>query len=123
MAIKQHRRALIVDSHSYPLAPLPYEDLSLAWPQICIGTDPFHTPAAMIEALSAVFQAHGFTVGINTPFKGTMVPTKNYEIDPRCQSAMIKVRRDTYCDDQGNAKADAFEIVQAAIKAAIDAAC
>lgn len=121
-AIKQYRRALIIDAHSYPLAPLPYEDPSFARPQICIGTDPFHTPSAMVDALLAIFQAHGFSVGINTPFKGTMVPVTHYKTDPRCQSVMIEVRRDTYCDDQGDASKKPFAIVKAAIKAAVEAA-
>ncbi len=38
-------KCLIIDCHSFPSKPLPYEpDQSANRPDICIGTDEFHTP-------------------------------------------------------------------------------
>ncbi|MHA2340192.1 MAG: N-formylglutamate amidohydrolase [Candidatus Hodarchaeales archaeon] len=40
----------IIDTHSFPAIPLPYEDSQESKrPQICIGTDPYHTPEDLIQ--------------------------------------------------------------------------
>ena len=45
-------RALVVDGHSFPDRPLPMEfDQRPDRPDICLGTDPAHTPEHLIEAL------------------------------------------------------------------------
>lgn len=85
--------AVILDLHSYPAEPLGYEAPDRHRPEVCIGTDPFHTPAWLENAAVAVF-ASGFEVGVNTPFSGTYVPGRFYQSDPRVASLMIEVRRD-----------------------------
>ena len=52
-AIAEHGQSFILDGHSFPLVPLPYEvDQSLVRPEICIGTDAYHTPASLRDAAS-----------------------------------------------------------------------
>jgi N-formylglutamate amidohydrolase len=86
-------RAVIVDVHSYPSRPLPYElHGDGPRPPVCIGTDPFHTPPALIEAATDAFGS----VGLNSPFAGCYVPTKHYRSDPRVAAIMVEIRRDTY---------------------------
>ncbi|WP_348304731.1 N-formylglutamate amidohydrolase, partial [Methanothrix sp.] len=47
--LEQFGRCLIIDCHSFPSKPLPYElDQSSDRPDICIGTDPFHTPEELV---------------------------------------------------------------------------
>lgn len=95
-----HGRAVVIDAHSYPSQPLPYEaDARAARPQICIGVDTFHTPPALAAALSAEIQGHGYSTAINTPFAGTLIPMKHYRQDPRVIGVMIEVRRDLYLDE------------------------
>lgn len=44
-ALSEHDSALVIDCHSFPARPLPYElDQTFDRPDICIGTDSFHTP-------------------------------------------------------------------------------
>ena len=51
--IGNQRYFLIVDCHSFPQLPLPYElDRNPVRPDICIGTDQFHTPSALKDVLS-----------------------------------------------------------------------
>ena len=41
---------LIIDGHSFPALPLPYELNQTAFrPDFCLGTDDFHTPEELVE--------------------------------------------------------------------------
>lgn len=97
---------LIVDCHSYPSVPFSFErDHAGLRPEVCIGTDPFHTPDGLAEMASLVLgtpdwvvDTGGRTVATNTPFAGTYVPQRHLRRDRRVRSVMIEARRDTYLD-------------------------
>lgn len=93
-------RCTIVDCHSFFPEPLPHE-ADDARPDICIGTDPFHTPPELVEALEEGFVQRGYSVMIDRPFSGTMVPMKHYHTDARVRSVMIEVNRDVYLNERG----------------------
>ena len=90
--------AIIIDCHSFSNVPLPHED-STTRPDICLGTDSFHTPPELIKYLRDYFEQKGLTVAINEPFVGTMVPLKFYGKDKRVKSIMIEVNRKLYLDE------------------------
>jgi N-formylglutamate amidohydrolase len=94
-----HGRAVIIDLHSYPTQPLPYElHSSEPRPQLCIGADSTHTPEWLIEAVRRAFPH--LECGVNQSFHGTYVPLEHYEArDTRVSSVMLEVRRDTYMDE------------------------
>jgi N-formylglutamate deformylase len=93
-------RCVLIDLHSYPPAALPYEQRPQApRPQICLGTDAVHTPAALLDQALDVFTDHGFEVKVDTPFSGAYVPPQHHGVDPRVSSIMVEVRRDTYLRD------------------------
>ena len=97
--LKQYGSCFIVDCHSFPAAPLPYEtDQNPNRPDICIGTDSIHTPQILTDALIESFQDRGYSVAINRPFSGTMVPMRYYHTDPRVRSVMIEINRGLYMD-------------------------
>lgn len=84
----------IFDIHSFPSEPLPYEfDQNADRPDICLGTDHFHTPRALTEKASSCFEEAGLAVKENSPFAGTMVPMKHYRSEPAVQSLMIEINR------------------------------
>jgi len=94
---------LIIDCHSYPKDPLPYElHQTSPRPQICLGTDSFHTPEALITATKDHLIAMGYSVELDTPFAGTIVPSSFYRKNPKVISIMIELRRDLYIDDHFN---------------------
>ena len=93
--LEQHGRCLIIDCHSFPAQPLPYES-DLNRPELCIGTDPYHTSTSLKDCLSTVFKALGYDVAIDSPFSGTIVPLKHYHKDQRVASVMIEVNRSLY---------------------------
>ena len=55
--LARHGRCLGVDCHSFPSSPLPYERGPGAHvrPDICIGTDAFHTSEATARAFVQAF--------------------------------------------------------------------
>lgn len=119
-------QALLIDAHSFPSTPLPYEvDQHSDRPDICIGTDAFHTPSALAAALVQAFQNDGFTVKLNSPFSGALVPIRYYREDIRVSAAMVEIKRDLYVDELSGQKNERFaemaERIQRCTCAAVNA--
>ncbi|MGW4275361.1 N-formylglutamate amidohydrolase [Streptomyces seoulensis] len=94
-------RAVIVDVHSYPTAPLPYElHGDGPRPPVCLGRDAFHTPPELLARAEKAFADFGGT-GVDSPFQGTYVPLAYYGTDPRVGALMIEIRRDVYMSEPG----------------------
>jgi N-formylglutamate amidohydrolase len=112
-----------VDCHSFATVPLPSEpDRAPERPDVCIGTDPFHTPPALVERLRGALEADGFRVAVDRPFSGTIVPGAHYRRDARVRSVMLEVRRGCYCDEATGEPAAAFDEVARALERAVRAA-
>ncbi len=119
--LRQFDHCLIVDGHSFPAKPLPYEyDQNPDRPDICIGTDEYHTPKVITDALCKIFREHGYSVSINEPFAGALVPMKYYRKDKRVSSVMIEINRRLYIDRQGEITGG-YEKTKKAINAAFQA--
>ncbi len=97
-ALEDYGRCLLIDLHSYPKDRLPYEQGPEDRPELCLGTDPFHTPEKLAEALEDLAKNAGFQTLRDTPFAGSLVPLKHYHQEPRVQSIMLEWRRDLYHD-------------------------
>ena len=94
---------LIVDGHSFPDPPLPYEAESLRKrPDFCIGTDRYHTPEVLAKEAAGFLSGKGFSVEFDFPFSGSMVPLKYYGREPQVYSIMIEINRRLYMDSEGN---------------------
>lgn len=100
LAVERHGRCLVIDGHSFPAKALPYEhaDPSLERPDICIGSDSFHTPKALEQAFVDAFDRGGWRVAVNDPFAGALVPASRYRNDPRVEAVMVEVNRNLYLD-------------------------
>ena len=97
-----HGRCLIVDGHSFHPEPLPYEpDQDSDRPDFCIGTDPYHTPDRLAALAGDFLRREGFSVSLNRPYGGSLVPLKYYQQDRRVSSIMIEVNRKLYMDSDG----------------------
>lgn len=119
--LARNRFALLIDCHSFPSCRLPYEiGPEGDRPEICIGTDRFHTPEAI--ALSALkrFASQGYSVGLNAPFAGALTPMKYYRKDARVISLMIEVRRDLYMDEATGERTERFEQVRQQVQEVMD---
>jgi N-formylglutamate amidohydrolase len=110
-------RAVLIDLHSYPRDALPYElHQDARRPEICLGTDSFHTPAQLTDSARHAFTGLGDVV-LNEPFAGTYVPSRHYQKDHQVSSIMIELRRDTYLDADGELRGPAAERIHGAIAA------
>lgn len=113
-------KCVLLDCHSFSTMPLPSEpDQSPNRPDICLGTDTFHTHPLLTERLHHAFTAEGFQVALNTPFSGTFVPAEFLHKDDRVISIMIEVRRGLYCDEATGQRLPAFDDVRAALHRAV----
>lgn len=113
-------RAVIIDVHSYPAEPLPYElHGDGVRPPICLGADDFHTPSRLTARATEIFAEFG-GVGINSPFAGTYVPLDRYGTDARVTALMLEIRRDTYMSEPGGPPGAGLERLAVALAALID---
>ena len=101
--LTRHGTVLIIDGHSYPKASLPYEQHPDApRPQIDVGTwtgSENHTSESLIRITERTFKEAKYSVGFNTPFKGSIIPTP-FIGDERVQTMMLEIRRDVYLGDK-----------------------
>lgn len=92
--------ATIVDVHSYPYRPLPYErDHDAQRPGVCLGTHEPHSPAGLVAAGRVAFDGVPGGVALDTPFAGVYVPTAHFGTNPSVRALMVEIRRDTYMDE------------------------
>ncbi|HEV7899934.1 MAG TPA: N-formylglutamate amidohydrolase [Planosporangium sp.] len=115
-------RAVIIDVHSYPSDPLPYELHGYGQrPAVCLGTDPAHTPPDLLAAACAAFAPCG-GAALNTPFAGCYVPLRHYRRYLAVAALMVEIRRDTYVIEPGGPPTDGVDRIVEALAGLIDAA-
>ncbi|MHC5705042.1 N-formylglutamate amidohydrolase [Streptomyces tirandamycinicus] len=113
-------RAVVIDVHSYPTAPLPYElHGDGPRPPVCLGTDTFHTPPGLLAAAERAFAGFGGT-GRDSPFAGTYVPLDFHRRDPRVSALMIEIRRDVYMTEPGGPAGPGLDRLGAALAQLVD---
>jgi N-formylglutamate amidohydrolase len=107
---------LIVDCHSFPSVPIPHElDQTEPRADFCVGTDPHHTPSSVRDALVAAVKEAGYSVTVDTPFAGALVPLAFYRKDRRIRSVMIEVNRRLYMNERSGSKKRSFEQVRVVV--------
>ncbi|MBU3692505.1 MAG: N-formylglutamate amidohydrolase [Candidatus Nanopelagicaceae bacterium] len=91
-------RAAIIDVHSYRANQHPNAvNHGQRRPEMCIGTDAFHTPQWLRDIFYEVFGSIGECFE-NEPYAGTYVPLDFYQKDARVFSIMMETRADTFLD-------------------------
>ena len=118
--LEKYGKCLIIDGHSFYPEPLPHEpDQSLDRPDFCIGTSDYHTPEVFTDKLVRRLSERGYSVNVDSPFAGTIVPMEFYEKDPRVISVMIEVNRRLYSDAPG-VKSERFPKIRSVLSDCID---
>jgi N-formylglutamate amidohydrolase len=110
LQLQEYGTASIVDCHSFPHKPIIRAlDKSSFRPDFNIGTDPFHTPQKWIDASIAFFEEKGYSLGVDKPYEGTIVPMDYYQKDKNVHSIMLEINRALYLDEPSNEKSNQYQ--------------
>jgi N-formylglutamate amidohydrolase len=116
-ALSRWGHCLLIDCHSFPSRPLRCErDQNSDRPQICLGTDSFHTPMWLTKLAVKYFSDADFEVAIDRPFSGALVPEQHFQKDSRVLAIMIEVNRAIYMNESTGEKLLSFGSVAATIQ-------
>ncbi len=121
-ALAQYGRCTIVDCHSFHSKRPVRLSCLLKRPDICIGTDSFHTPDSLRDIMAETARKERMYVRFNTPYSGSITPLAHYRRDKRVKSVMVEVNRRLYMDEQIMQKSNRFERMQAICSALLHAA-
>lgn len=98
--LKKYSSVLIIDCHSFSDTPFIRDiDKRPNRPEINIGTDDYHTPRFIIDRTVNYFESQGYSIGMNWPYSGTIVPVKYYNKSVKVHSIMIEINRKLYIDN------------------------
>jgi len=115
--LKKFGKATIVDCHSFPNKPFQRDlDQNPNRPDFNIGTDDFHTPQELIALSKTFFNEKGFSVGIDWPYKGTIVPLTHYKKNKNVTSIMLEVNRSLYLNDNSHSRSKQYQKTKAIVQ-------
>ena len=115
--LSRFSKAGVLDCHSLPSIPLPTDDhLTIERPDFCLGFDKFHAPHDVIQESESLLSAQGFTVSVNSPYAGCLIPSDFYCADSRVFGLMVEGNRSTYMDEATGKKNDQFDFIQKVIR-------
>jgi N-formylglutamate amidohydrolase len=87
---------MLLDCHSFPDEPFGHEeDEVMPRPDICLGFNGHNTPQWLMDCCRDQFLSRGYTVGIDAPYAGCLVPDR-YLGDARVPAIMLEVNRRLY---------------------------
>ncbi len=112
--LHEFRKVLLIDCHSFSDKPFNRDkDKTVPRPDFCIGMDDYHTPLELVKKAKGFLESNGYTVGINRPYSGTMIPSKFYQIDKNVMGIMFEVNRKLYLKEKNGViyKSDEFQKV------------
>lgn len=105
--------ALIIDCHSYPSIPLTRDlDKSFNRPDFNIGTDSFHTSQKLIDLSVSFFEKAGYSLGVDWPYKGSIVPMEYYQYNKNVQTIMLEINRALYLNEPTNEKSGHYSEIK-----------
>ena len=96
-SLKKYKKCIIIDFHSYSdemVKKLFNIDHNT---DICIGVDKNYTDEKLLNFTIKHFEKYGYTVDINKPYSGTIIPNKYYNKKERnLLSIMLEINKKIY---------------------------
>jgi N-formylglutamate deformylase len=78
-----------------------------------------HTPPWLRDASISAFESEGFSVLVDQPFAGAIVPAPWHGRDDRVSALMIEVGRWLYMDEARGEKRSDFNLIKARLQHAL----
>lgn len=117
--LQKHGHIAVIDCHSFPDIPLNRDlNQDMPRPDFCLGIDDYHTPENIYLPVQEFLTNLGYTVLINNPYSGTMIPLKYYRQNPNVRGLMIEVNRKLYMEVKNGeiVKTEGFDRIRNTIK-------
>ena len=117
--VSKLRSVIMIDLHSFSEdTVVQAETGARAMPEICIGADSRYTHPRLEKAAVDIFTDAGFSVEVNYPYNGLMVPNAILKGNTDCDflTLMVEVNKAVYLDGNGEIIESARERVQEALK-------
>jgi N-formylglutamate amidohydrolase len=113
LCLDKYNYCLIIDGHSFSSDVLGHEPSKL--PDICLGTDPFHTPEWLLESAISEFKKLNLSIRINFPYEGTIIPLKYLNKNKNVFSLMIEINKKLYANELTAEKLETFKSLKSSI--------
>lgn len=95
--LNKYNKCLIIDLHSFSEEMVEKLFGAHDCPDICIGIDSYYTSNELLEFTKNFFINSGYSVKINYPYSGTIIPNKYINRkECRLQSIMIEINKKIY---------------------------
>jgi len=97
--LEKHGVCYIIDCHSFndnPIVPFIERPKS---PDICIGTDPYHTPDYLLNYTLNYFTNLEYSVEVNNPYSGCIIPKPYFTKNDNVKGIMVEVNKRLYMDE------------------------
>ena len=101
--LKKYNKCIIIDFHSFS------DEMAIKLfninnnPDICIGIDNAYTVEELTNITITHFKKYGYSVGINTPYSGTIIPNKYFnKKDKRLSSIMLEINKRIYLNSEND---------------------
>jgi N-formylglutamate deformylase len=115
--LEQFDSATIIDCHSFPQIPIIRAlDKSDFRPDFNIGIDAFHTPQKLIDLSIDFFNETGFSLGVDRPYSGSIVPMEYYQKNNKVQSIMLEINRKLYLNEPSNEKSIRYQEIKQVVQ-------
>lgn len=112
-------QVIIIDCHSF--SDIPFNrDLNKVTPRpdFCLGVDEYHTPENLFRPIQEFLTNIGYTVSINNPYSGTLIPMRYFQKNRNVNGLMIEINRRLYMTTQNGeiVKTAGFESTKNIVK-------
>jgi N-formylglutamate amidohydrolase len=91
-----YNHCYILDCHSFNEIPIGSLNDNPTSPDICLGVDDYHTPDYLVDSISSYLKGCGFSVDINNPYSGCIIPLDYYKTNGNVMGIMIEVNKKLY---------------------------
>lgn len=101
--LKKYNKCIIIDFHSFSDEMVKKLFNITYTPDICIGIDNTYTNKELTNFTLHHFKEYGYSVKINHPYKGTIIPNKYFnKKENRLSSIMLEINKRVYLNNKNN---------------------